>query len=133
MSRGLFLGALLSAALFFAIDVACTPAQRAAAVPALTEAACVLIHGFARSGHADTLCATAEDLAPFVGEIIAEREANPSDVQRGPMLAVAIAELPTPKKRAPPRRRCASWVQIASSSVGDASIEDARSNTDGDP
>lgn len=102
--------------------VACTPAQIRAAVPAVTQAACVLIHGFVRSGHADTICATAEDLAPFVAELIAEREAEPvaaavAGPQRGPALNFAVAELPLPepkKARAPAKRRCASWLVLSS-------------------
>ncbi len=117
MTRGLVLGALLSVLLFLAVE-ACTPAQRAAAVPAVTDATCVLLHGFVSSGTVDTICATAEDLAPFLADMLAQREAELP--QRGPMLAVAVAELPAPKKRAPPRRRCASWVPVASS-VDDAS------------
>ena len=113
----------MSARPFFAIVlgaflavVACTPAQRAElapAVPAFTRAVCVLIHGFTRSSGTDTVCATAEDLAPFVAELLAARAAEPAS--SSVRVAFAIAELPAPKTaRAPPRRRCALWVPVAS-------------------
>lgn len=127
MTPRLFFAVVLGA--FLAV-VACTPAQRAEvspAVPAFTHAACVLIHGFARSSGADTVCATADDLAPFVAELLAARAAEPASSSA--RVAFAVAELPTPKTaRAPPRRRCALWVPV--SSLVNGSSSDASATQD---
>lgn len=93
----------------------CTPAQEAA-IPSDVNAACVLIHAF-DSPLADAVCATAEDLAPFVPTILASRASNaasdasarktaPISVQR-----VQIAELPPP--RSVSTRTCVLWASDA--------------------
>ena len=90
----------------------CTPAQGQDAInaaPALVGASCVLLHAFAHSGTADQVCATAEDLAPFVGAVLASRgsDASARKVSR-PVALVQVAELPRPASSVP-ARRCVAW------------------------
>ena len=103
---------------------ACTPADRAAVAqtaPSAIEGACVLLHALAKSGAADSVCATAEDLAPFVGVVLATRAADaPStSARRAPRPSVPrrqIAELPAPRTTA--TRTCVLWREELASDAG---------------
>lgn len=112
---------------FLAVVGACSPAQQKAVeaeIPALTHEACVILHDVAQDGKADTVCATADDLAPLVPTILAARtessDAGPG-VARAAMarVTVPIAELPTPTKRAA-RRRCVAWMLLEKGQAIDA-------------
>lgn len=129
MRHAVVFAMLVIGALFaFAAFDACTPAQRAA-VPALTDDACVLIR-FAHDPTADALCATAEDLAPFVPAMVAARaeaDAGPAAGKPARTL-VQVAELPAPRARSPAKRRCVSWVATATLVDGSdeaAALDDA--------
>jgi hypothetical protein len=138
-----------------AIAGACTPAQMQAAAPALTRVACVLLHALANDGTTDTICASAEELAPLVPQLLADRaelgaegppEADaapvslpapaptPVLVSRAPAVretAVIVAELPAPRRRVV-RRRCVAWTPVAFS--GDAGKDAAAARaSDGGP
>jgi len=103
----------------FAVVAACSPSERRAAVPAFTKAACVLLHAALSDGTTDTICATAEDLAPLVGTMIAAREEpEPARASLGFAVLEPVAELPAPAKRVP-RRRCVSWVPVSSRALAD--------------
>lgn len=120
--------ALILAAFLFVVS--CTPAQRADvrdALPAV-EAGCVLLHAIAHDGRADDICATAEDLAPFVRAMLEARAENP-DAGASARVAFVVAELPR-AKRPPPRRRCVSWMPLPSRQSG---IADAGDAGDGGP
>lgn len=99
----------------FASGLACghaRPPDASKIVPPVTKAGCILLRAFV-GGKVDEVCATAEDLAPLIGEILAEHEKN---VQAGdeppaaPMVAFTIAEPKKPK----PKRRCAQWIDLRS-------------------
>jgi hypothetical protein len=133
------LGGLLCGWLAFEIT-ACTPAQReiaAVVVPAVQRGACVILRALAPDGVTDTICATADELAPFVRTLLEERTeeapklssgAGPAEVAPA-RLALAVklepvAELPAPPRRVA-KRRCAHWVPVLSSSSADAASSDA--------
>jgi hypothetical protein len=81
----------------------CTPAQRHA-VPAAERAICVVLRA-SGDPDAEAVCATADELAPFVAELLAAREG-------GAVAAPIVAfSLPAPR-RAPARRRCVSWLVL---------------------
>lgn len=82
---------------------ACTPQQRAA-IPVAERALCVMLRA---SGDPDAaaICATADELAPFVAELLAAHDDHDA---AAPLFAFA---LPAPR-RAAPRRRCASWIVL---------------------
>lgn len=117
MTRGLTFAAVTALVLVPALLVAsCTPAQEAA-IPADVGAACVLIRAFSSSAAAAAVCATAEDLAPFVPAILAARGAEVSD---GPDASARklspphvsaplhqIAALPAPRRVS--ARTCVVW------------------------
>lgn len=104
-------GVVWGVALLFAA-IACTPAQRAA-IPAEERATCVLLRAI--DPRVAPYCATADELAPFVPELIAA-----SSRQNAPAPAVAFA-MPAPK-RAAPRRHCTQWTFVDAGAV-DASAE----------
>ena len=108
------------------VVVACSPAQQAAelaAAPAVIDGACVLIHALAGGDQsAQSVCATAEDLAPLVRVLLASRQADASDagVRKSSVSAprlVQVAELPVPRGPAPVR--CTSWETVAGSGGAD--------------
>ena len=71
------------------------------------KATCILIRAFVSSGTMQEVSATADELAPLVEEIIAEREATSPQEQRASAATVAFS-MPAPPKRVP-RRRCIQW------------------------
>lgn len=98
--------------------VACSPAQRETVreiAPPATRALCVLLRAFTSSGTVDEVCATAEDLAPFVSEILAEHAAR--EGRGGAVMppGVALAFSMPPPPRPVPRRRCVQWVDLSGS------------------
>lgn len=74
-----------------------------------TTVTCVVLRAFAPSGRLDEVCATLEDLAPFVAEILAAHAdaGAPAPAPEAPRLAVSLASPPIVA-----RRRCASWVEV---------------------
>lgn len=68
---------------------------------------CVVLRAFAPSGRLDEVCATLEDLAPFVAEILAAHSDAGAPASEAPRLAVSLASPPIVA-----RRRCASWVEV---------------------
>lgn len=119
--------ALLCASSALSVAAACTPREEAAAiaaVPALVDGACVLIHALASGDQAaQSVCATAEDLAPIVRVLFASRQGDASDASsrnsaHSPVRLVQVAELPVPK--GPPAIRCVAWETVAGSGASDA-------------
>lgn len=91
---------------------ACTPAQREAAIAPAVRASCIVLRAIAQDGGVDEVCATAEDLAPFVVELLhsmSKARAEASPPSSPPVVAFAMA---SPSRRVP-RRRCAQWVPVA--------------------
>lgn len=117
MSRACVALAIVLAFGLGAASSSCTPKDREALAPAIApaiKAGCVLLRALFKDGTASDLCVTAEDLAPLVSEIIAEREERgPETVPAGPVVAFAIKE--EAKPRLAPKRRCAAWVNVPSS------------------
>jgi hypothetical protein len=93
-----------------------------------TRVTCILLRAFVDTGKLEEVCATAEELAPLVEEIIAEREATPPQDQKASAALVAFS-LPAPARRVP-RRRCASWTYLGGSDSGPGD-EGGRSRDDG--
>jgi hypothetical protein len=87
-----------------AVAFACSPAQRAA-IPAEERAACVLLR--AALPDTATVCATADELAPFVAELLAAQAAAPASTG-----ALAFSLPPPRGSRAPARRHCAAWTAV---------------------
>jgi hypothetical protein len=117
--------------------VACSPAQRETVrevAPPATRALCVLLRAFTSSGTVDEVCATAEDLAPFVSEILAQHAAREGREGAAVPPGVALAfSMPAPA-RPVPRRRCVSWVTLSTSKdagiVSDGAVDgDSRGGT----
>jgi hypothetical protein len=97
----------------------CSPAHRETVreiAPPATRALCVLLRAMTSSGGIDEVCATAEDLAPFISEILAEHAAR--EGREGAVMPSGVAlafSMPAPP-RPVPRRRCVSWVDLSGSS-----------------
>ncbi len=114
----------------FGLVASCTPAQKAdvaIVAPALKRAACVVLHAAAHDGTIDTICATADELAPIVRTLLEARATEPDAGTSTLGLAVAlrpIAELAVSPRRVA-RRHCALWVPVVRSEAGalDASPE----------
>ncbi len=99
-------------ALVSVVAAACSPADRQAVAPfvAPSEAgACALIKALAPSGTVDSVCATANDLAPYVADILARHASAPAKLS-GPAPQPAIV-LPMPT-RVVERRRCTVWEHL---------------------
>jgi len=94
------------------VDSGCTPQQRKDVVPFVIPAeklTCVLLRSSGETGK--DVCATADDLAPFVDAILQAQAAMPQDAT----LAYAFpltAETDGGIKRAKrPKRHCTQWVE----------------------
>ncbi len=102
-------GVLLVLAFVALLVDGCTPGQRAAIEPGVREG-CILLRAVSPSGTIDEVCATADELAPYVSDLLAKREAAElGDVAEASNF-VAFS-MPTPARRIP-RRRCVSWVPV---------------------
>jgi hypothetical protein len=115
--RAFALAAVLASSVL-AVDASCSPAFEkdagALVVPAV-RAGCVLLRMLTDDGGVDEVCATAEDLAPFVGEIALAHASN-ADAgapEAAPLLAFTVA----PSKRKAPRRRCVQWALVSDAGV----------------
>lgn len=96
-------------------DVSCTPAQRADLAPLVApgeRASCVLLRALTISGTVDTVCATADDLAPYVADLMAAKAEDPPSA--APVVAFSV---PVPA-RAVSRRRCAWWLPVGPRDAG---------------
>lgn len=105
---------------------ACSPRDRESVAPfvgPVVRATCILLRAFMKDGTTSEVCATAEDLAPLVSEIISEREERGEPPPTGPIVAFAMP----PPKKLQAKRRCAAWVPVESSKDGGASFRDASS------
>lgn len=113
---GLLSGVVLTLACML-VAASCTPKDREALAPIVTpaiKAGCVFLRALFKDGTTNDICVTAEDLAPLVSEILAEREERaPEAPPPGPVVAFAIKEGAIP--RPAPKRRCAVWVPVESS------------------
>lgn len=112
---GLLMVSPLLASFACAAMAACTPAQRAdmgAALPVVEKVSCVLLRAATESGTVDEVCATADELAPLVPDLLAERKEHPQwETDAGPRLVLAFA-MNAPKRRPPPRRHCTQWTAV---------------------
>lgn len=110
--KSLVRAAFVALVLIFCVvlsDTGCTPDQRAAIEPGV-RVGCILLRALSTSGAVDEVCATADELAPYVSDILAKREAAElGDVAEASSF-VAFS-MPTPARRIP-RRRCVSWVPV---------------------
>ena len=100
-------------------ELACSPSSRETVreiVPPATRALCILLHAITSSGTVDEVCATAEELAPFVPEILARRSETPAAGKPSQSLQVAaVFDAPA---RPVPRRRGVAWIPLASLNDG---------------
>jgi hypothetical protein len=72
--------------------------------------ACVLLRAVLKDGSASEVCATAEDLAPLVSEILAAREERGEPTSTTSAALVAFKMIGPTKLQA--KRRCAVWVAV---------------------
>lgn len=123
----MLLAAFFTIGLSIGLLASCSSGEHAAAplVPVIERASCVLLRAVTTSGTVDEVCATADELAPLISEILAMREAGespPHVAAMPPRMAAAMA--PPPRRVA--RRRCLEWGEVPASSDGDASPSGAR-------
>lgn len=87
------------------LEEGCTPGQRDvvnAVVPPLQRATCVFVRALTTDGRALEACATADELAPFLSELLEARASEPPDPPEArPIVAFSIS----PPKRKVARRR----------------------------
>jgi len=101
----------LLAFVFAAIVAACGPppavpdGPRAIPIEPIVDVSCVLLR-LTRGAHVDEICATAEELAPLVPDLLATREALHEDAGpiSGPTIAFSMAD-PCERTKRPPRVR----------------------------
>ncbi len=109
---------LAALALFFAlmgaaVALACTPAQQAT-IPAIEREVCVELRALAPNSAAlQVVCATADQLAPFVPALLeaqqaAKAAAPPAASTSQPLVAFSM---PSPKRPAA-KRHCAQWTYV---------------------
>lgn len=94
---------------------ACSPSSRETVrevAPPAQKALCILLRALTNSGTIDEVCATLDELAPFVPEILARRESG--DAPPGAAQALRVAAAFEAPSRPVPRRRCVQWVDLAS-------------------
>lgn len=97
----------------FVVD-ACIPKEDVAkTIPAAERATCALLRVLTPEGAIQEICATADDLAPFISDLLAARdEASKKGEVVEPLRIAAAVTLPPPKKRVP-QRHCVKWEQVA--------------------
>lgn len=110
-ARPLLVGFVLGvAACIPALSIcACTPAQRTEFAPLVKPAervTCIVLRALTTSGTLDEICATADELAPYVPELLASRGETPRAAEQR-MSVAFVAPAPA---RPVPRRHCALWV-----------------------
>lgn len=137
--RSLVAVALLAFGMFVA-GLACgpIPIEPSHVVTPAANIACVLLRAFGADGTLQEVCATAEELAPLVEEVISQRELVPPSDQKASAATVAFS-FPAPPRRVP-RRRCVQWQHVgaedsggpesASGNRGNATIVDGAAGRD---
>jgi hypothetical protein len=75
------------------------------AVEPAARMTCILLRALTTSGAVDEICATAEELAPFVPELIARRAEEQGPTPARAFMAFSLEASPV----AVPRRRCVAW------------------------
>lgn len=108
-------------------QIACSPAQRETVrevTPPATRALCVLLRAFSSSGTVDEVCATAEELAPFVPEILAARAERKDGRPVASTIAASVAFVMPEPPRPVPRRRCVAWVDLSDAGARDGGDRD---------
>lgn len=93
------------------LGTGCTPQERrelAPALPAITEAACVVLRALGASSDVLEICATVDELAPYVPDIISERKRRHEAPQ-----TFGLAVKLSPARSLRPSRRCVGWVELA--------------------
>lgn len=96
-------------AVLFGVALAACAAMAPFVAPA-EKATCVLIRAESPSGTADAVCAVADDLAPYVADILSRRAAMPAKLSPPPADARTIV-LPLPTHPVE-RRRCSVWEHL---------------------
>lgn len=122
--RAFALGLLLAVASCLASAFACTPSQQRAVVdaaPSAERVICVVLRAASTDGTVSDICATADELAPLVPQLLAQR-AEGVDPPAAPLLAAF--SMPAPSRRTP-KRRCVSWMALPAGVpvAPDASLE----------
>jgi hypothetical protein len=99
-----------SAVAVLAAICACTPAERQEIikdVPAAERATCVVLRAITHDGVVEEICATADELAPLVPDLVSDRGASDA----APPVGFVAMKLSAPTKRVP-KRHCAVWVSV---------------------
>ncbi len=107
----------VAGAVLVALVAACTPEQistvKSVAAP-VVKGACVLLRAFTDDGLTLDICATAEELAPLIPELLEERAAPPppeAAADAGLVVPTLAFALEAPRKRIT-RRRCTAWQKV---------------------
>jgi len=88
-------------------------------VAPIVRATCVLVRALSTDGNRLEACATAEELAPFIEELLSARERSPARAESsGPILAFAL----TAPRRAVARRKCERWVTVSHDADGGSDV-----------
>ena len=122
---------VLVAAVAMMLVTSCGPEgiEPKSVVTPATRATCILLRAFVSDGKLQEVCATAEELAPLVEEIIAEREEAPPGEQRSSAATVAFS-LPAPSRKVP-RRRCIQWQYLSGGDGGPGDAGSRSGNAEG--
>lgn len=101
--------------------VSCLPKEDLGkTVPAAERATCALLRVLTPDGAIQEICATADDLAPFISDLLAARdEASKKGEVVEPLRVAAAVTLPPPKKRVA-QRHCVKWEPVAAPKQGGA-------------
>ncbi len=109
-------GAMLFVAGALAGAASCTPEHitvaKSVAAP-VVKGACILLRAITDDGIAWDICATAEELAPLVPELLEERAAAPKEPDAGVVVPTLAFALEVPSRRFP-RRHCTAWQKVGS-------------------
>jgi hypothetical protein len=126
--RTFALGLLLAVVACVCSAWACTPSQQQRAVeaaPFVERVLCVVLRAASTDGTVSDICATADELAPLVPQLLAQRAEGSAPPPAAPLLAAF--KMPAPSKRTP-KRRCVAWMPLPAGTSGtvDASSEGGR-------
>ena len=101
-----------------AVSVGCSPRVRERLPSGAARGGCILLRALTDDGSVHEVCEDVEDLVdqlgpilvPLVEELISKhRDAR---VERGAQIAFALPVATLKKPRAPPKRRCAQWIDL---------------------
>lgn len=92
---------------------ACSPAANQRAhdlAPVIEKGTCLVLR--AASPDADAVCATADELTPYLDDLLTQLLVQRAVEGPPPKVQVAVALSPPTRKREPAKRHCVAWVPV---------------------